>query len=58
MTDVNHRDTEDTENAQRLSLGWQCLDGGVVPKISPLCVSVFSVSLWLTSVIERSCRYD
>ena len=44
MTDVNHGDTEHTEDAQSL-LGVSC-------RSKDLCVtSVFFVSLWLTAVI-------
>jgi hypothetical protein len=54
MTDVNHRDTGDTKTDGDL-LGL-ILVGGVAPQDQPLCVSVFSVSLWLAYVRER--RHD
>ena len=58
MTDVNHRDTENTEDAQRrLGFVGMSPDVRVHPSAAKtiLCgVSVFSVSLWLTSVIEWS----
>ncbi len=60
MTTVNHRDTENTEDAQRAFWGvWDAPSIGVHPSAAKvvLCgVSVFSVSLWLTSVIKWRLR--
>ena len=52
MTYVNHRDTEDTEDAQRPFIGGQRSSTRISPQRRSLCVSVFSVSLWLTYVIR------
>ena len=51
MTDVNHRDTENTEDAQRPFFGGNAANEHQ-PQRRSLCVSVFSVSLWLTYVIK------
>jgi hypothetical protein len=52
MTDVTHRDTKNTEVTQR-SFD-QVFDQTGTPKT--VCVRVFSVSLWVTSVIEDGQR--
>ncbi len=52
MTDVNHRDTKNTEDAQRLDLAANATNGRRPQNklsVRPPCLFV---SLWLTSVIE------